>query len=107
MTKYYLLILSIFFLTGCDMFDNLTSKEQYKTHSLSEGKALRMNVETGQISLVTDSGIKFLPDDRRVKLIVGKIYYLEDGTDALYQGNMKFTTDKEEIMNVILGKYKK
>ena len=106
MTKYYLLILSIFFLTGCDMFDNLTSKEQYKTHSLSEGNALRMNVETGQISLVTHSGIKFLPDDRKVKLIVGKIYYLEDGTDALYQGNMKFTTDNEEIINVLIDKYK-
>ena len=102
MKKIFWLLFFSILLNGCAQ----TNKEKFKTHSLSEGNALRINVETGQISLVTNSGVPQLPDDRYIKLVIGKIYYLEDGASAVYKGNMEFSTADEDIMEVIFDKYK-
>lgn len=78
---------------------------RYQLSATSDGKMFRLDRQTGQTSLVTEKGLSTLPDDRRIQLKVGAIYELEDGKlSALYEGNLKFTTDTRRIADALIKK---
>ena len=88
--KLILMVAIFSFLAGCDKSSETADGQRYQLHTTADGKAFRIDTQTGQISLVTDKGITALPDDRKVQLKIGEIYTLENGKSAIYEGSEKF-----------------
>jgi hypothetical protein len=81
-------------LSGCNVSQQQPLPvEHFKIVVTPEGKTLRLNTETGQISILTENGFNLLPSNERIRLVVGQVYLLENGASVTYQGNRQFSSD--------------
>jgi hypothetical protein len=107
--RAWLGLLLTIFLVGCNWKGILepvpNDSGRYQLHAMADGKTLRLDTQTGRVSLVTDKGLRLLPDDRKIQLEVGAIYTLENGKSALYQGNQKLEVDTRIIADSLVEKY--
>lgn len=79
--------------------------QRYQIHTAPDGRTFRLDTQTGQLSVVTDKGVKVLPDDRNNQLRVGEIYTLENGKSAVYEGNEKLNSDTRRIADTLVKKH--
>lgn len=72
--------------------------EKFKLVVTPDGKALRLDSQTGEVALITDKGVRTLPTNERIRLEVGQLYVSETGELFAYEGKLKFGSATEALL---------
>ena len=99
MSKYLILVPLLFGLSVSAQAEPNT----FSIHEAKDGRIFRLNHDTGDIYLVTDSGLQNLTEGT-IKLRVGEYYEMEtmqgDSKFLKYLGNGKFEKSKYAIRQI-------
>ena len=96
-------------LTGCTRPPTASPSapvERFRLVVTPDGKALRLDSQTGEVASVTEKGVKTLPVNERVRLEVGQIYVTETGELVAYKGELKFGSADEALLRKYLPEKK-
>ena len=99
-----LIFIMMFLLVGCDKTTALSNfnEKNFQIISAQDGSAYRLNSATGQVSLITTTGIKPI-NETAITLEIGKIYTLENNATAIYEGKGIFNTNTRAIADSIIS----